>query len=69
MKWNNVKDKLPMCWSQHGSTLSSGYVLTRDGAGDYEINEYIKKGSNEYWLEGCDEFPVTHWVEIEGPNL
>jgi hypothetical protein len=75
MNWISVNDKLPICWSQHGDSFASGYLLTCDKYGEYEINQYWKHGkhtgkgwiqNNEGWEEMDGE--ITHWCKIESPK-
>lgn len=74
MDWISVVDKLPGCWSQHGSTFASGYVLTFDSYGEYNISQYLKRGehTSSGWVklsEGWEgDEQVTHWCELTPPE-
>ena len=74
MKWINVNDEMPECWSQHGDSFGSGYVLTWDGSGEFEVDQYWKHGkhTSKGWIqdkEGWDtQNEVTHWMLIEAPK-
>jgi hypothetical protein len=78
MEWISVKDRLPDCWSQHGSSYGSGYLLTCDSCGEIEIGQYWKHGKHtskgfelekECW-EGYSKHDVeggiyvTHWMPL-----
>lgn len=75
MNWINVNKKMPECWSQHGKSFATGYLLTYDKYGEYQINQYWQHGehtskgwikSSEGWEESDGE--VTHWCELTPPK-
>ena len=76
MNWISIeKSGLPECWSQHGKSFASGYVLTYNKFGEFEINQYWQHGTHTGmgWIkerEGWEENDgnITHYVELVGPN-
>jgi hypothetical protein len=73
MNWISVKYKLPDCWSQHNKSFNSGYLLTYDAHGNFEINQYwkhYKDTANGLVLEseGWESEGVTHWQELKPPH-
>lgn len=74
INWISVEDDLPDCWSQHGKSFASGYVLTYDETGEYEIGQYWKHGehTSRGWIQKSEgwenEFKVTHWARLNTPK-
>ena len=76
MNWIDVKDKLPDCDYQHDKIYASGFVLTVDIYGDYEINQYAKyyKHTSDGLVlekEGWNEMDgeITHWIKLTQPKI
>lgn len=71
MNWININDKMPECWSQHGTSFASGYLLTKDKYDEYQVNQYWEHGNGSVKVNaGWEEMDgdITHWCEIDAPK-
>ena len=75
MEWISVKDKMPECWSQHGKSFASGYLLTYNIYKEFEKNQYWQHGEHtgNGWIkkkEGWEENDgaITHWANVVLPK-
>lgn len=67
-EWYSVDIILPETHNQHGSYYGSGYLLTYDKLGNWDINQYWRSSSE--WGEGAWEIDnelVTHWSFLIKP--
>jgi len=65
MNWISVKNKLPICWSQHGKDYGSGYLL-----GYTKYNEVVitQLWNNKDWENEDEEDDyITHWMNLPLP--
>lgn len=64
-EWVSTNERLPECWSQHGTNFASGQVLVCTIYGEIEISQLW---DSKHWEDGEggweDLSYVTHWMPL-----